>query len=67
MSLPVSEIYAGMELPGRQKKVVQENVDLYAEASRDYNPIHIDEEFARKTPAGAGSPTVCSSYRMFPR
>jgi acyl dehydratase len=32
--------------------VTQENINLYAQASRDFNPIHIDEEFARKTPLG---------------
>jgi 3-hydroxybutyryl-CoA dehydratase len=52
MSLNISEINTGMPLTGLQKKVVQENVKLYAEASRDYNPIHTNEEFAKKTPAG---------------
>ena len=32
--------------------MTQENINLYAEASRDFNPIHIDEAFARKTPLG---------------
>jgi 3-hydroxybutyryl-CoA dehydratase len=35
-----------------KKGVTQEDINLYAKASRDFNPIHIDEEFARKTPAG---------------
>jgi acyl dehydratase len=34
------------------KVVTQENVRLYAEASHDFNPVHLDEEFARK--AGLG-------------
>ena len=42
----------GTNLPEIKKAVVQENINLYAEASRDYNPIHIDEEFARKSPLG---------------
>jgi acyl dehydratase len=32
--------------------VTQEDINRYARASRDFNPIHIDEEFARQTPAG---------------
>ncbi|MFC1861824.1 MaoC family dehydratase [Chloroflexota bacterium] len=35
-----------------KKSVTQENINLYAEASHDFNPIHIDEEFARNTPLG---------------
>jgi len=35
-----------------KKKVRQEDINLYAKASRDFNPIHIDEEFARQTPTG---------------
>ncbi len=48
----LSELSEGMELPELKKLVTQENINLYAEASRDFNPIHIDEEFARKTPLG---------------
>ena len=29
--------------------ITQKMIDDYAEASKDYNPIHIDEEFAKKT------------------
>jgi acyl dehydratase len=35
-----------------EKLITQEEINLYAKASRDFNPIHIDPEFARKTPAG---------------
>ena len=42
----------GDSLPELKKTVTQPDIDLYAEASRDFNPIHIDEEFARKTPLG---------------
>ena len=34
------------------KHVTQEKINLYAEASGDFNPIHIDESFAAKTPLG---------------
>ena len=30
-------------------KITQEMINNYAEASKDYNPIHIDEEFASKS------------------
>ncbi len=42
----------GMRLPEVTRAVTQENINLYAEASRDFNPIHIDLEFARQTPLG---------------
>jgi 3-hydroxybutyryl-CoA dehydratase len=32
--------------------ITQEKINLYAEASGDFNPIHIDESFAAKTPFG---------------
>jgi acyl dehydratase len=48
-SLPLRE---GTELPGITKVVTQQNINLYAEASRDFNPVHINEEFAKKTALG---------------
>lgn len=48
----LSELSQGMALPGIKKVVTQENINLYAQASRDFNPIHIDQDFARKTPLG---------------
>jgi 3-hydroxybutyryl-CoA dehydratase len=50
--MKISDLAIGTSLPEIQKKVVQENINLYAKASRDFNPIHIDEEFAKKTAAG---------------
>ena len=52
LRLPLSELNEGMSLPEIKKSVIQENINLYAEASQDFNPIHIDEEFAKKTPLG---------------
>ena len=48
----MSEMKEGMVLPGISTVVTQGNINLYAEASRDFNPIHIDQEFASKTPLG---------------
>jgi len=42
----------GTELARIKKVINQHNINLYAEASQDFNPVHIDEEFARKTPMG---------------
>ena len=48
----LSELREGKELPEITKTVTQRNINLYAEASRDFNPVHIDEEFAKKTTLG---------------
>ncbi len=48
----VSEICEGKNLPPVVKNITQEKINLYAEASGDYNPIHIDESFAAQTPLG---------------
>lgn len=34
------------------KRLTQEQINRYADASGDHNPIHIDEAFARTTPFG---------------
>lgn len=48
----LSELTEGMNLPEIKKFITRENINLYAEASQDFNPVHIDEDFARKTPLG---------------
>ena len=48
----LAELREGMNLPGVKKHVTQDDINLYAQASQDFNPIHIDEDFARKTPLG---------------
>ena len=45
-------IKEGESLPQLVKNVTQQQINLYAQASRDFNPIHIDEDFARKSPLG---------------
>ncbi len=48
----LGEIRQGKALPPVVKHITQEKINLYAEASGDFNPIHIDESFAAKTPLG---------------
>jgi 3-hydroxybutyryl-CoA dehydratase len=52
MGLYLKKLDAGVSLPRLERRVTQEHINLYASASGDFNPIHIDPEFARKTPAG---------------
>ncbi|MCK5123706.1 MAG: MaoC family dehydratase [Dehalococcoidia bacterium] len=48
----LTEIQEGKVFDPVVKHITQENINLYAEASGDFNPIHIDESFAAKTPLG---------------
>jgi 3-hydroxybutyryl-CoA dehydratase len=47
MEYPVAE---GTALPEFVREVTQADIRRYAEASGDFNPIHIDEAFAATTP-----------------
>ena len=48
----LTEIQQGKALSSVVKHITQEKINLYAEASGDFNPIHVDESFAAKTPFG---------------
>ena len=48
----LTEIQEGKTLGPVAKHITQEKIHLYAEASGDFNPIHVDESFAAKTPFG---------------
>ncbi len=48
----IKDICEGKTLPSLVKNITQEKINLYAEASGDFNPIHIDESFAAQTPLG---------------
>ena len=50
--LKPSDIHQGDSLPSVVKHITQRDINLYAEASGDFNPIHIDETFAAQTPLG---------------
>lgn len=48
----LTEIQQGKTLNPVVKHITQERINFYAEASGDFNPIHVDESFAAKTPLG---------------
>lgn len=48
----LAEIREGKALNSVVKHITQEKINLYAEASGDFNPIHVDESFAATTPLG---------------
>lgn len=48
----LTDIQQGKALNPVVKHITQEKIKLYAEASGDFNPIHIDKSFAAKTPLG---------------
>jgi 3-hydroxybutyryl-CoA dehydratase len=50
--LKVKELNIGTNLLELRRQVTQEHINLYASASGDFNPIHIDPEFAKKTQLG---------------
>ena len=50
--LKLSNIHQGDSLPTMVKRITQKDINLYAEASGDFNPIHVDETFAAQTPLG---------------
>lgn len=42
----------GDQIASLSRRVTQEQIDAYAEASGDFNPIHVDPEFARSVGLG---------------
>jgi acyl dehydratase len=52
MTIHPRELKPGDRLPALTRRIAQERINAYAEASGDYNPIHIDPEFAGKTALG---------------
>jgi 3-hydroxybutyryl-CoA dehydratase len=51
-SSALSELKKGMELPRVSAVIDRESISLYAKASRDFNPVHIDPSFAAKAHFG---------------
>jgi acyl dehydratase len=48
----MTDLLQGKDLPSIKKVITQANINRYAQASKDFNPIHIDLDFAKKTPLG---------------
>jgi 3-hydroxybutyryl-CoA dehydratase len=48
VNLKLKDLNVGTSLPESKRRVTQEHINLYAEASKDFNPIHLDPEFARQ-------------------
>ncbi|MFC2006590.1 MaoC family dehydratase [Chloroflexota bacterium] len=48
----LSQLNKGTNLPEIRREITQEKINLYAEASGDFNPIHVDESFAKGTSLG---------------
>ena len=48
----LADLAIGMNLTEVNKPVIQENINLYAEASGDFNPIHLDPKFGIKMQLG---------------
>jgi acyl dehydratase len=46
-------IAEGQAIPTFTKAITQESINLYASASGDFNPIHVDLEFAKKSLFGS--------------
>ncbi len=46
------EFQVGDEFAPIIKKMTQEKINAYVSTAEDYNPIHVDVEFAKKTPFG---------------
>ncbi len=47
MSLSKTAVRVGDEMTTLSRTVTQEQINAYADASGDFNPIHLNEEFAR--------------------
>lgn len=48
MTRPFEDVSVGEELPHLSRVVTREDVRAYAEAGGDRNPLHLDDEVARK-------------------
>lgn len=56
------EVEVGTELPTRSFPVNRATLVQYAGASGDFNPIHWNEKFARRSACRTSSRTACSPW-----
>jgi len=47
--LDLAKITVGQELVSIEKYMTQEKINAYIDAAEDYNPIHVDPEYAKNT------------------
>jgi len=47
--LDLEKMTVGQELAPIQKYMTQEKINAYIDAAEDYNPIHVDPEYAKNT------------------
>lgn len=47
--LDLAKITVGQELAPIEKYMTQEKINAYIDAAEDYNPIHVDPEYAKNT------------------
>lgn len=59
--LDLEKVTTGLELSPVQKFMTQEKINMYISAAEDYNPIHVDPEFAKKTPFKS---TIAPGYQF---
>ncbi len=57
----LEDITPGQELSPIEKHMTQEKINAYIAAAEDYNPIHVDPEYARKT---AFKSTIAPGYQF---
>ena len=50
--IPLEQIVPDMSLASFSRMPTQQRIDLYAKMSKDYNPIHVDANYAKQTPFG---------------
>ena len=59
--LDIEELEANRELISIKRGMTQEKINMYISAAEDYNPIHVDPEFAKKTPFKS---TIAPGYQF---
>jgi len=59
--LDLEEITVGQELVPLKKYMTQEKINTYISAAEDFNPIHVDPEYAKKTPFKS---TIAPGYQF---
>lgn len=59
--LDLEKITVGQELAHIEKTMTQEKINAYLDAAEDYNPIHVDPEYAKNT---VFKSTIAPGYQL---